>query len=169
MADKDEEEMLRESLKKHPHLTLDELREFKELFNLVDEDKGGSISPQELGSLMETLGLKPNQDELNAMIREIDEDGNGEIDFDEFVQVMSRKVQPTYTPEEVKAAFKVFEAPNSGLPPGHVKTSALERALTTYGTEKLTVEEAQDLLSQVDPENTGSVNYIEYVNMMCST
>ena len=62
---------------------------------------------------------------------------------------MSRKVQPTYTPEEVKAAFKVFETPNSGLPAGHVKTSALERALTTYGTEKLTLEEAQDLLSQV--------------------
>lgn len=34
---------------------------------------------------------------------------------------MSRKVQPTYTPEEVKAAFKVFETSNSGLPPGHVK------------------------------------------------
>ena len=129
-----EEEQLRESLKNHPHLTLDELREFKELFNLVrppprgmragvrwrfvcvvrgrthtpaytlpcpppapvlasrratqvDEDKGGSISPQELGSLMETLGLKPNQEELDAMIREIDEDGNGEIEFDEFVQV----------------------------------------------------------------------------------
>jgi Ca2+-binding EF-hand superfamily protein len=56
----------------------------------VDEDKGGSISPQELGSLMETLGLKPNQEELDAMIREIDEDGNGEIEFDEFVQVRSR-------------------------------------------------------------------------------
>ena len=65
------------------------------------------------------------------------------------VQVMSRKVQPTYTPEEVKAAFKVFETPSSGLPSGHVKTTALERALTTYGTEKLTLEEAQDLLSQV--------------------
>ena len=62
---------------------------------------------------------------------------------------MSRKVQPTYTPEEVKAAFKVFETPNAGMPSGHVKTSALERALTTYGTEKLSLEEAQDLLSQV--------------------
>ena len=28
------------------------------------------------------------QEELDAMIREIDEDGNGEIDFDEFVQVL---------------------------------------------------------------------------------
>uniref|UniRef100_A0A6T8JY02 EF-hand domain-containing protein n=1 Tax=Hemiselmis andersenii TaxID=464988 RepID=A0A6T8JY02_HEMAN len=168
MADP-EEEALKESLKNHPHLTLEELREFKELFNLVDEDKGGSISPHELGSLMETLGLKPNQEELDAMIREIDEDGNGEIDFDEFVQVMSRKVQPTYTPEEVKAAFKVFEAATAGLPQGHVKTSALERALTTYGTDKLSLEEAQDLLSQVDPENTGVINYVEYVNMMCST
>jgi Ca2+-binding EF-hand superfamily protein len=55
----------------------------------VDEDKGGTISPQELGSLMETLGLKPNQEELDAMIREIDEDGNGEIEFDEFVQVLT--------------------------------------------------------------------------------
>ena len=103
------------------------------------------------------------------MIREIDEDGNGEIDFDEFVQVMSRKVQPTYTPDEVKSAFKVFETANSNLPPGHVKTEAIERALTTYGTDKLSLEEAQDLLSQVDPENSGVINYVEYVNMMCST
>ena len=92
----------------HPHLSAEELQEFRELFDLVDLDHGGSISPDELGSLMETLGLKPNQDELDEMIREIDEDGNGEIEFDEFVQVMSRKVQPTFTQEQVKQAFKVF-------------------------------------------------------------
>lgn len=35
MADNDEEKSLQETLKKHPHLTLEELKEFKELFNLV--------------------------------------------------------------------------------------------------------------------------------------
>ena len=79
---------------------------------------------------------------------------------------MSRKVQPTYTPEEVKAAFKVFETPNAGLPAGHVKTSALERALTTYGTEKLSLTDAQELLSQIEPDENGLVNYVEFVNMM---
>ncbi len=149
-----------------PHLSAEELQEFRELFDLVDLDHGGSISPDELGSLMETLGLKPNQEELDEMIREIDEDGNGEIEFDEFVQVMSRKVQPTFTQDQVKAAFKVFEQANSGLPPGHVRTHVLERALTTYGVEKLSMDEAQDLLSQIDPQNTGVVNYLDYVNMM---
>ncbi len=52
------------------------------------------------------------------MITEIDKNNDGEIQFEEFVAVMSRKVQATYTADEVKAAFKVFE---SGAPSGFVK------------------------------------------------
>ena len=34
---------------------------FREIFNLVDLDKGGTISKEELKQLMNTLGLKPSQ------------------------------------------------------------------------------------------------------------
>eukprot|EP00741_Cyanophora_paradoxa_P005884 tig00000113_g5702.t1 len=147
-----------------PHgLSEQEIAEFREIFNLVDVDHGGSISKEELGQLMHTLGLRPSQEELDAMVAEIDQDGNGEIDFDEFVYVMSRKAQPAYTPEQVKAAFKVFE---KGTPPGFVRTGDVEKALTTYGQDKLSKEEAQELLAQVDPDNTGLINYLEYVNIM---
>jgi Ca2+-binding EF-hand superfamily protein len=54
----------------HPHLTEEELKEFQELFDLVDLDHGGSISPEELGSLMETLGLKPSQARCLACSRD---------------------------------------------------------------------------------------------------
>ena len=43
------------------------------------------------------------------MIMEIDKNNDGEIQFEEFVAVMSRKVQATYTSEEVKNAFKVSD------------------------------------------------------------
>eukprot|EP00736_Rhodelphis_marinus_P012896 Rmarinus@m.15970 len=150
----------------HPHLSPEELQEFREIFNLVDADGGGTIEAEELQQLMEMLGLRPSREEVEEMVKEIDEDGNGEIDFDEFVQVMSRKAQPTYTPAEIKSAFKLFEG---GAPPGRVKFSTLERALTTYGTHKLTIPEADELLSQIpDTDKTGILNYEEYVNMMTS-
>ena len=41
---------------------------------------------------METLGIKTTQEELKLMVSEIDQNGNGEVDFDEFVHVMSPSV-----------------------------------------------------------------------------
>lgn len=148
------------------HLTEEELAEFREIFDLVDEDKGGSISRGELKKLMITLRLKPTEEELDAMMREVDADGSGDIDFDEFVTVMSRRVQADYTPEQLKSAFKVFET--DSVPQGYVSTEVLEHALTTYGTDKLSPEEASELLATVDPESTGKINYMEFINMMSS-
>lgn len=79
---------------------------------------------------------------------------------------MSRKVSTSYTPAQVKAAFKVFERDS---PPGFVKISALEQALTTYGTEKLSPADAQELLAQIEPDENGLVNYNDFVNMMISS
>ena len=83
----------------------------------------------------------------------------------EFVTVMSRKVNTSYTPAQVKSAFKVFER---DAPPGHVSMAALEQALTTYGSEKLTKDQAAELVSQLEPDQNGLINYVEYVNMMMS-
>jgi Ca2+-binding EF-hand superfamily protein len=149
------------------HLSDEERAEFKEIFDLVDEDKSGQISKNELKKLMETLRLHPTEEELTAMMREVDADGSGDIDFDEFVTVMSRRVQADYTPEQLKSAFKVFETDN--VPPGYVSTEVLEHALTTYGSDKLNQEEAAELLSTVDPEHTGKINYMEFINMMSSS
>ena len=69
-----------------------------------------------------------------------------------------------YVPLSGQAAFKVFETDN--VPPGCVSTEVLEHALTTYGSDKLSPDEAAELLATVDPENTGKINYMEFINMM---
>ena len=63
-------------------LTEEEIAEFREIFNLVDKDGGGTISQDELGELMDTLGIEASPEEIDAMIREIDSNGTGEIDFE---------------------------------------------------------------------------------------
>ncbi|ETV85884.1 hypothetical protein, variant [Aphanomyces astaci] len=88
-------------------LSENEIAEFREIFNLVDRDRGGSITKAELGELMDTLGINTSPEEIDLMINEIDQDSNGEIDFDEFVAVMSRKVNATYSADQVKASFRV--------------------------------------------------------------
>lgn len=40
------------------------------------------------------------------------------------------------------------------------------KALTTYGSEQLTEEQAHDLVSQLEPDHNGVVNYVEYINMV---
>mmetsp|Transcript_8189 Transcript_8189/g.13888 ORF Transcript_8189/g.13888 Transcript_8189/m.13888 type:complete len:80 (+) Transcript_8189:377-616(+) len=79
---------------------------------------------------------------------------------------MSRKVNATYTAEQVKGAFRIFEGAS---PAGCVKADGLIRALCTYGAEKLTPEQASDLVSQLETDNAGYIHYLEYVNMMMSS
>ena len=48
-------------------LTPEELAEFREIFNLVDKDGGGTISKEELGEHMETLGIDATPEEIDAL------------------------------------------------------------------------------------------------------
>jgi len=146
-------------------LTEEEIAEFREIFSLVDKDGGGTISKDELGELMDTLGIDASPEDIDYMIAEIDQDGTGEINFEEFVTVMSRKVNATYTSDQVKHAFKLFEA---GGPTGYVKAETLKRALCTYGSEKLSEEQANDLVNQLEADPQGMINYEVYVDMLMS-
>lgn len=53
----------------------------------------GTITTKELGTVMRSLGQNPTEAELQDMINEVDADGNGTIDFPEFIQLMARKMK----------------------------------------------------------------------------
>ena len=65
-----------------------ELEELRQLFNMVDTDGGGTISEGEVHDLMSMLGMNISALEVRTMVREIDINGKGMVDFEEFVQVV---------------------------------------------------------------------------------
>ncbi len=63
---------------------------------------------------MRSLGQNPTEAELQDMINEVDADGNGTIDFPEFLTMMARKMKDTDSEEEILEAFKVGREGGTG-------------------------------------------------------
>ncbi|KAM7404244.1 hypothetical protein PAMP_011610 [Pampus punctatissimus] len=74
-------------------LTEEMIAEFKAAFDMFDTDGGGDISTKELGTVMRMLGQNPSREELDAIIEEVDEDGSGTIDFEEFLVMMVQQLK----------------------------------------------------------------------------
>ena len=144
-------------------LTDEQIAEFKEAFALFDKDGDGTITTKELGTVMRSLGQNPTEAELQDMINEVDVDGNGTIDFPEFLSLMARKMKETDTEEELMEAFRVFDRDGNGFISAH----ELRHVMTNLG-EKLTQEEVDEMIKEADLDGDGAINYEEFVRMMLS-
>ncbi|XP_044477063.1 calmodulin-like [Mangifera indica] len=69
----------------------DSEEELKEAFKVFDKDQNGFISAAELRHVMANLGEKLTDEEVKEMIQEADVDGDGQVNYDEFVRMMLAK------------------------------------------------------------------------------
>ncbi len=126
-------------------LTPEQISFFEEAFTLFDKNNDGTISSQELGSVLKSIGHKTTSDELQDMINEVDTDGNGTIEFKEFLDMMARKMKYMNSTNELREAFKVFDKNGDG----YITASELKYAMNNMG-EKLTDAEVEEMISEVD-------------------
>uniref|UniRef100_A0A182SCS8 EF-hand domain-containing protein n=1 Tax=Anopheles maculatus TaxID=74869 RepID=A0A182SCS8_9DIPT len=75
-------------------LSKDQLKVLRDAFNAFDKEKTGSISTDVVGTILELLGHKLSEEELEDVIEEYDEDESGQLEFDEFVALASNYVEP---------------------------------------------------------------------------
>merc|ERR1719262_895341 len=98
---------------------------------------------------------------LDDMLNEVDADGNGTIDFPEFLSLMSRKMKDTDTEEELIEAFKVFDRDGSGF----ISAMEMRHVMSNLG-EKITDEEIDEMTREADVDAEGNFNYEDFVRMM---
>ncbi|CAD6444595.1 b0789bfa-39c6-471b-aebf-143c8805a601 [Sclerotinia trifoliorum] len=74
-------------------LSDEEIAIFKEAFDAYDTDKGGNITVEEFGHVMKEAGKDISEEELAQIIKEVDIDGDGTINFDEFIAMMTGRTR----------------------------------------------------------------------------
>ncbi|XP_044390412.1 calmodulin-like protein 4 isoform X1 [Triticum aestivum] len=116
---------------------------------------------EELAAVTRSLGLDPTNQELNDMMCEVDMDGNGTIDFQEFLSLIVRKMKDGDGDEELKEAFEVLDKDRNGF----ISPVELRTVMINLG-EKMTDEEVEQMIKEADTDGDGQVNYDEFVLMM---
>ena len=134
---------------------------YKQAFVLFDKDNNSSISPVDLAAAMKSLGVSPTEYNLQDMINEVDIDGNGSVEFPEFLRMMVRKMKQIDLDDELRVIFNLFDRDRDGF----LNVRDLSSTLSTLG-EKLSDAEIRDLIQDSDLDGDGMINYHEFVNMM---
>ena len=90
-------------------LSIDEIVEFKEVFDLFDKDKSGSIDPKELKDVLESLGFEAKSQTVYQMIESLDVDRDGKIEFNEFLALMTAKKSEQQSRPYLQKMFNIFK------------------------------------------------------------
>lgn len=130
-------------------------------FSVFDKDGDGTITTKEMGEVLKNMGHNPSESDLEEMLKEVDADGNGEIDFDEFLTMMANKMQYKENEDEILDAFKEFDNGH-----GFVSVKELRDVLTTLG-DKMTDKEFEEMMSEATITKDGLIQIEEFVSVIC--
>ncbi|KAJ2820395.1 hypothetical protein FBU31_005240, partial [Coemansia sp. 'formosensis'] len=142
-------------------LTSEQIGEYEEAFALFDKDGDGTITAVELGAVLKSAGQNPSDAELQDMINEMDADGNGTIDFEEFLTLMQSHSSANSEESELREAFNVFDKDGNG----YISKGELTLAMKGLG-EDLSEIEISEMILEADTNKDGHIDFKEFVRMM---
>ncbi|KAL2906215.1 Calmodulin-like protein 30 [Bienertia sinuspersici] len=140
------------------------MQEMKRVFDMYDRNNDGKISKEEYKAMLR--GINGKGISVNSIVdgdkafRVADKDGDGFIDFKEFMELHNNKVKS----KDIESAFRVFDCDGDG------KISAMElmEVLKRMG-QMYSLESCKKMIREVDNDGDGLINLAEFNTMMTSS
>lgn len=135
-------------------LTEEKLEEVERIFNEFDKNKDGTICITELEEALRLLGCRIKENEVYEIVKEFDRDGSGVLEFMEFCEIVSAQMNDSSSDEFLAEALRTIDTNEDGIIP----CSDLVSLLTAVGA-RLSMEEVEEILKEIDPKNEGFIRY----------
>ena len=143
--------------------------QLKQVFDIMDANGDGKISPSELEQLMLSLGHDKStaSTEAEGMVRVADVDGDGLVDLEEFMQALGGDQLRSLCTcrEDLEEAFLVFDEDRNGF----ISAKELRRVLEGLGLGKCSVRECREMIRRFDRNGDGMVDFEEFRSLMTTS
>lgn len=157
-----------------------QVQQFKELFESFDKNGDGDITADELKCVLKSLGQKVKTKYCKNMIKQYDKNRTKRMEFKEFLDMMANVFQYhlshpdnqneagacTKDPEVNKKLEELFESLDVDES-GYIDAEEIVKLTEKLG-EKMTIDEVNDLIQQVDRDGDGRVNKDEFKRLMAA-
>ncbi|KAJ6841727.1 calcium-dependent protein kinase 1 [Iris pallida] len=140
-------------------LSEEEIMGLKEMFKSMDVDNSGTVTFEELKDGLNKWGTKLPDSEVMRLMESADVDGNGIIDYMEFITA-TMHLNRMEREDRLYKAFLYFDKDRSG----YITMEELEEALKDYNM--VDQKMIKEIIAEVDTDQDGRINYEEFVDMM---
>ncbi|CAI2380805.1 unnamed protein product [Moneuplotes crassus] len=142
------------------------IEEIEQAFKKIDKDGNNNKELQELISnifphfpLLPAAGFQVTNKEIENIIDNVDTNGSGAIQIDEFKKVMKNKMQEIDFDEEIIEAFRIFDTEG-----GCKITLAKIKEILKKSDPKIPDDEINIIIREIDKHNDGTFHYEEYIS-----
>ena len=134
----------------------------KQTFDIFDRDGSGSIDTQELDKVLKALGQKISESELQKLVTNLDTDGDGQIDFDEFASLSIIADSQSNQNEGLREIFERFDQNGDGF----IDVAEMSSQAMTILNKSLSDAEILDMFRIADNDGNGQLDYDEFVKVI---
>ncbi|CAL9115883.1 unnamed protein product [Musa acuminata subsp. burmannicoides] len=142
-------------------LPIEEVANIKKIFYMMDKDKNGTLTLEELKEGLHIIGNPVPEPDVKMLLEAADVDGNGTLDCEEFMTV-SVHLKKISSEEQLTKAFNYFDKDGSG----YIEMDELREALVEGDAP--TEQVIWEIISDVDTDKDGRISYKEFELMMKS-
>jgi len=142
-------------------LSEQQLNRVRDVFHALDVKKIDKIKVGEIETGMKKLGHTIKPDWLEKIESTIDTEGTGYLVFDEFCEIIRKKMQGDEDERELKEMFRSLDKEKKG----EVNTQELRWILKQLGDD-LTENDIDDMIADVDTDGSGWVDFEEFSRLM---
>jgi len=135
------------------------VQDYREVFKAFDKDSDGTITAKELGIVLKSMNQNFTETQLKKIVSKFDKNGDGLIDFSEFMEMMTRHERKEV--DELKEAFAVFDKNGDGS----ISAKELEIVMKALG-EEIDRETIELMIKSVDVNGDGDISFDEFRKMM---